>query len=316
MDRKLISVIIPTHNPHPGRLAATLLGLDAQTLPDELWEVVLVDNASASPVELNWCLQYLTRPIRIVRELQLGLSSARRCGLLSGQTDLFAFCDDDNILAADYLERTIQYFASSPEVGVAGGRSLPVYAETLPEWYREGIAPLGCRDLGDETLMFSASDYKIRREYPAFAPIGAGMVFRKTAMVSWLNSVGRNGITDRKGDSLSSAGDCDMVLCALDAGWAVAYWPDLSLQHLIPPSRVTAEYLARISRCAFRDFIKVLDIHGIRPWPAISGWTLPFRVGKAWLKFKPWQSAIHQIQYATAVGQFEGRAAISKTRAI
>jgi glycosyltransferase involved in cell wall biosynthesis len=310
----LITVIIPTHNPHLGRLAATLLGLQSQTLADDLWEVILVDNGSSNPVDPTWCGQHFTRPLRIVREPELGLSSARRSGILSARTDLIAFSDDDNVFAPDYLERSVHNFSLPQNVGVAGGRSLPVYEGPLPDWYQEGMAPLGCRDLGDEPLVFSATDYKIRRDYPAFAPVGAGMVFRKTAMVSWLTSVGRNGITDRKGDSLSSAGDCDMVLCALDAGWSVAYWPDLSLQHLIPPTRVTSEYLARISRCAFRDFIRVLDIHGIRPWPAISKWSVPFRIGRAWLGIKPWKSPDLRIQYYSAIGQFEGRAAIHSSR--
>ena len=41
-----VSVIIPTHNPDPGRLRRTLLGLRAQTLPAAAWEAVLVNNAS------------------------------------------------------------------------------------------------------------------------------------------------------------------------------------------------------------------------------------------------------------------------------
>ncbi len=302
-----ITVVIPTYNPDLARLRATLAGLEAQTLPDNKWEVVIVDNSSSTPVDPYWCQQYLTRPHRVVTEPVLGLSSARRCGIRASSSEIIVFSDDDNVLARDYLEKALQHFAEFELVGAAGGKSLPRYEEEPPEWYRDGIAPMGCRDLGDERLVLNASEYAAVKRYPKFAPIGAGMVFRKVAMESWLENSAANGISDRKGDSLSSAGDCDMTLSALDAGWSVAYWPDLKLTHLIPAERLSVDYLAKVARCAHRDFVRVLNLHGIYPWPESSRWTIPLRVARAWIRIQPWRGPVQKIQFNSAVGQFEGR---------
>ncbi|MCC5022267.1 MAG: glycosyltransferase [Candidatus Synoicihabitans palmerolidicus] len=42
----MLSVIISTHNPNPGRLRRTLRALRDQDLPATAWETLIVDNAS------------------------------------------------------------------------------------------------------------------------------------------------------------------------------------------------------------------------------------------------------------------------------
>ena len=44
---KDISVIIPTHDPHEGRLRRVLNALKRQELDVSRWELVIVDNASS-----------------------------------------------------------------------------------------------------------------------------------------------------------------------------------------------------------------------------------------------------------------------------
>jgi hypothetical protein len=136
------------------------------------------------------------------------------------------------------------------------------------------------------------------------------MVFRKEAVMTWMDTVSTGEIPDRKGQSLSSAGDCDMVLHALDAGWSAAYRPELTLHHLLPEARLTKPYLGAISRAAYRDYIKVLDRHGIRPWKAIPRWSLPLRKARAWLRNRPWSSPEAFVRFHSAAGNLEGRASL------
>ena len=307
-----ISVIIPTYNPTLERLYATLRGLAAQNLSAENWECVVVDNASSPEVDRNWCEQRLGRNLVWIREAEPGLSHARLAGIRGASAELIVFCDDDNVLDSCYLDSAIRLMAANPAVGVAGGKSQAVYLSDLPPWYVEGIAPLGCQDFGEEMKTFSAQSYTRYRRYPECAPIGAGMVFRKTAMLAWTQTVGTSEISDRKGKNLSSAGDCDMVLHALEDGYDVAYWPELLLRHLMPGERLTKQYLAAISRAAFRDYVRVLDLHCIRPWTAIPRWSVPLRTAKAWITHKAWQGPAAQIRWHGALGQFEGRATLSK----
>ena len=67
---------------------------------------------------------------------------------------------------------------------------------------------------------------------------------------AWLDArTGGSGVlTDRRGNELTSGGDNDIVFCVMQAGWEVAYVPQLSLTHLIPAGRLEAGYLARLNR--------------------------------------------------------------------
>jgi glycosyltransferase involved in cell wall biosynthesis len=302
-----ISVLIPTYNPDADRLIASLQGLTAQTLESDAWECVMVDNASSPEIDLNWVQSFFPGNLKLVREPTPGLSHARLAGIRAAAADLLVFCDDDNVLDCRYLELALHGMENHPLVGVAGGKSLPVYLGERPSWYVEGMAPLGCQDFGDEAQSFSARSFRNERRYPERAPIGAGMVFRRICMDAWIKTVGKTGITDRKGKNLSSAGDCDMVLHALEAGYDIAYWPELKLHHLMPPERLEEKYLAAVSRAAFRDFVRVLDLHGIRPWDAISAWSLPLRVAKSWWFHRAWRGAVERIRWQSSIGQFEGR---------
>lgn len=302
-----ISVVIPTYNPHPVRFEHTLKSICAQQLVPDLWECIVVDNNSIVPVVLpEHCNP---ENFRVALEAEQGLSAARYRGIKAASSEIIVFVDDDNVLSSDYLSEALNFMNIHPEVGIVGGKSIPGYEVEPPEWFYEGIAPLGCRDLGEDIVieMWTASN---ERQYPACAPIGAGMVFRKASVTSWAEALGKTGITDRKGDSLSSAGDCDMVLHALSNEWSVAYNPKLSLSHLIPAERLTQGYLSRISRCAYRDFVKVLSYHNVCPWSSIPKWTVGLRSLKSWISTRAWTGPRNRVLWQSSVGQFEGRASI------
>ena len=68
-----ISVVICTHNPRPDYLRRTLDALKTQTLPQEQWELLLVDNASEKALTGVWDLSWHPRA-RHIRENELGLA--------------------------------------------------------------------------------------------------------------------------------------------------------------------------------------------------------------------------------------------------
>jgi glycosyltransferase involved in cell wall biosynthesis len=306
----LLTVVIPTHNPHPRRFARVLEALYQQSLSAKSWELLIIDNASSVSVEVPTALSNVHRPARVIREPQLGLTSARWRGITEASAQLIVFVDDDNVLEPLYLEEVYRIFQSHPRLGAAGGKALPEYEVAPPVWFKEGMAPLGCRDLGNLEQTFAAHDYSLQPEYPSFAPIGAGMALRKDATATWLATALTSPVTDRRGNSLSSAGDCDLVLHVLESGWDVGYFPSLSLTHLMPSARVNPAYLEAISRTAYRDFIRVLDLHGIRPWHKIEPWAIPLRALKAWFTYRVWRGPAERLRWLGAIGQYEGRAAL------
>jgi cellulose synthase/poly-beta-1,6-N-acetylglucosamine synthase-like glycosyltransferase len=306
-----LSVIIPTHNPHPGRLRRTLAGLRAQTLPVDRWETILVNNASTGLPGAGFFADGAPANFSMVSEPTLGLSSARRHGFNVARGTLAVLVDDDNVLAPDYLEQVLALFARQPRVGVAGGKSVPEFERPLADWQQEFLPLLALRDLGPSELISHGLRPAggTRNEYPAFAPIGAGMALRRAAWSAWLDAPAAAGaaLSDRRGRELTSAGDNDLVLCAMRAGWEAGYFPELSLTHLIPASRLDAGYLARLNRGIQKSWMQVLARHEASPWPPLTPLGATLRKAKAWLAHHPWSSPAARIRWQGACGHFDGR---------
>ena len=112
---------------------------------------------------------------------------------------------------------------------------------------------------------------------------------------------------DRRGASLSSSGDNDLVFEVLKAGWQVGYVPGLRLTHLIPAGRIEREYLARLNRGIQRSWVEVLRRHGASPWGPIAAWTVGPRKLKAWFSYRAWSGPAAFVRWQGACGHFEGR---------
>ena len=306
-----LSVIIPTHNPHPERLRRTLAGLRSQTLPAERWELVVVNNASTQFPGADFFAREAPAHCSIVSEPRLGLSAARRHGFLVARGTVAVLVDDDNVLAPDYLATALDVLARSPRVGVAGGKSLPEFEQAPAPWQREFLPLLALRDLGPAELVSAGlrPAGSAHNTYPAFAPIGAGMVLRREAWSAWLDAKHRTGAAmgDRTGADLSSAGDNEIVLSAIQAGWEAGYFPSLVLTHLIPASRLDAAYLARLNRGIQRSWQQVLARHGASPWTPLGPTGAALRKFKAWFTHQAWSSSAARIRWQGACGHFEGR---------
>jgi glycosyltransferase involved in cell wall biosynthesis len=304
-----VSVVIPTHNPDAGRLRRALAGLRPQTLPFDRWETVLVDNASAIPLTAEAWADSAPANLRVVREPSLGLTAARRRGLAESRAPLVVLMDDDNILAPDYLENVVRRFAADPKLGAIGGKSLPEFERQPEPWVAEFLPLLALRDPGDQPQLSHGlrPAGAVRNEYPAAAaPIGAGMAIRREAAQPWLEAK-EDGISDRRGGELTSGGDNDIVLAIMSQGWEVAYFPELTLTHLIPASRLDPAYLARLNRGIQKSWMQVLSKHEANPWPPIPRWTAPWRKGRAWWVHRAWAGPAERIRWQGACGHFEGR---------
>jgi cellulose synthase/poly-beta-1,6-N-acetylglucosamine synthase-like glycosyltransferase len=305
-----LTVIIPAHNPHPGRLRRTLLGLRAQTLPVTEWETVLVNNASAQFPDEKFFAECAPENFSLVHEPTLGLTAARRRGFGAAGGAFAVLVDDDNVLAPDYLTRTLALFAAHPRVGALGGKSGPEFEESPPAWADEFLGLLALRDLGPAPLISHGlrPPGATRNNYPLFAPLGAGMALRREAWTAWLNTPHDDTMpSDRRGGELTSSGDNDIVLSLMQAGWEVAYFPELSLVHLIPAARLDPGYLARLNRGIQKSWMQVLAAHDASPWPPLTPFGAALRKAKAWFVHRAWRSSAARIRWQGACGHFEGR---------
>lgn len=304
-----LSVIIPTHNPDPGRLGRVLAGLRDQTLDGAEWEAILVDNASSAPLVLANSVRSNLQ-IRVVREDKLGLSAARLKGFSVAAGDVFVLADDDNVLNPDYLAHAVAAMDADPALGATGGRSLPQFAASPAYWVREFDGLLALRDLGDDPIR-AAWTKDGPRYYPLCSPIGAGMVLRRSAAEAYTAALAKHPerlAFDRTGTQLTSGGDNDLVMTVLEAGLAVAYNPNLILTHLIPARRMEVSYLGALNRAISRSWVGVLAIHGIRPWAPTKRSTVKLRCWRAWVRSYAWRGPANWVRWQGVCGTFEGRA--------
>lgn len=308
----LLTVIIPAHNPDPDRLRRVLAGLASQTLPTADQEIVIVDNASSSfPADDFFRAVLGNLSWSVIREPTPGLTSARRCGLQTAKGAFAVFVDDDNVLAPSYLTEVVSLFGRHPHVGALGGKSLPDFERPPATWTEEFHGLLAVRDFGPTPLISTGlrSVNSSHASYPEFAPIGAGMALRREAWTIWTNRLtnGEIALSDRRGSELTSSGDNDIVLTLMHAGWETGYFPTLSLQHLIPPSRLAPQYLARLNRSIQRSWMQVLTLHHANPHPPLTPAGAWLRKAKAWVRYRAWTSPAAHIRWQGACGQFDGR---------
>lgn len=234
-----VSVLICTHQPDPIRFKRVLQGLSQQTLDRELWELIVIDNASATPVQLGDFAG------RVVVEPALGIASARARALRELTSPLAVFVDDDNVLAPDYLEQCLEISRNHPNLGCWGCSSEGEYeceppAEMVPFLYQLAVQRA-------ERVSWSN-----RARFPILDPLpfGAGLCFRRELGQHYLQ------VLDRQPERLQlgragakftcSCEDTDLVLSSCDIGLGYGIFPQLKLVHLIPAVRLKPAHLLQL----------------------------------------------------------------------
>jgi glycosyltransferase involved in cell wall biosynthesis len=238
----MLSVIICTHNPRWDYLQRCIDALREQRLAYNRWKLLVVDNRSDEPVagriDLFW-----HPDAHIVREEFLGLTAARLRGIRESTGDLLVFVDDDNVLDSDFLDTALRTADESPYLGSWSGQCRPRFEEPPPEWTRRYWGNLCIRE-------FQQDVWSNLPRLPDTMPCGGGLCVRRHVALRYLHlheSGKRSFQFDRTGTSLMSGGDEDLAACACGLGLGVGLIASLRLTHLIPPERLTADYLARLA---------------------------------------------------------------------
>ena len=121
-----MSVVVATHN-RPARLARLLESLRCQSLPADLFEVIVVDDGSvpdtAAVIDAQASRPGLAiAPVR--HELRLGPAAARNSGWRAARAPLVAFTDDDCTADPGWLRAALSIRVTAP-AAVIQGRTLP-----------------------------------------------------------------------------------------------------------------------------------------------------------------------------------------------
>lgn len=170
----------------------------------------------------------------IVFEGKPGLSNARVAGIEKAKGAFLLFCDDDNWLDKEYIQRAFPILEMNENIAVLGGYGSPVSDTEIPEWFYsfENSYAVGRQRVesgkihGDRNVVY-----------------GAGMIVNRDAFYK-IHSKGFSFKTlGRTGQKLSSGEDSELCLAFQIAGYDIWYDEQLLFKHYIEPRRLTERYL-------------------------------------------------------------------------
>jgi len=234
-----LSVLICAHNPRMDYLERVLEALKEQDLPCSEWELLLVDNASHTPLAGS-CYLFWHPHARCVVETEVGLTSARLRAIREAQGEILVFVDDDNVLERDYLSECTRIGEDYPYLGAWGGQQFHEFEGGEPQetWKRDFWMPPKL----EKEIWSNNYDRKA-------VPAGAGICIRRVVVRRYAELAAAHPLRSelgRKGTRLNSSEDIDMAFMACDMGLGTGRFPSLRLVHLIPRERVTDDYLFRL----------------------------------------------------------------------
>ncbi len=117
-SQPLVSVIVPVYN-NSELLRKCLTALENQTYPRELYEVVVVDNASQE--DINSVVKDF-EGVRLTYESKPGSYVARNQGISVAKGEVIAFTDSDCIPAEDWIEKGVKNLFKIENCGLVAGK--------------------------------------------------------------------------------------------------------------------------------------------------------------------------------------------------
>ncbi len=223
-----ISVIICTYNRHE-YLEKLLNSLISQDFPPHEFEIIVVDNNSTdntkqaidevkkgSPVKINYVL-----------EKRQGLSHARNRGIREASGRIVAFIDDDAVAEKNWLKEIVTTFEDvNPVPGCVGGKVLPVWEASRPEWLSESLLThLSILDLGESPRWIEENEFVC----------GTNMAFLNQSVEDAGFFETRLG---RRGKSLISNEEALLFHKLRMVGGKIYYQPRVIVNHVIPKERI------------------------------------------------------------------------------
>lgn len=231
MNKPIISAIIPTYN-RCEYLKGAIISLQRQNLPEEQYEIIVVDNNSTDNTSqvVEECNKNDKKEVVYIKEPNIGLHNARHAGAKIAQGEILAYTDDDVICDPNWLSELIRPYLDQ-RVACVGGKILPKWEAKPPEWirherYRGGLSLL---DWGDETKELRTPDI-----------YGSNFSIRKSV----LSEVGGFN-PDSFGDIWLGDGETGLLRKVLKAGYKVIYTPEAVVWHVISRGRLTIQYFKK-----------------------------------------------------------------------
>ena len=199
-----ISVIIPVYNDSK-RLKICLKALENQTYPQNLYEVIVVDNNSEENIrEVVNCFSQVI----LTTEKKRGSYAARNKGITLAKGEILAFTDSDCIPAVNWLEMGVKTLKSPSNCGLVGGK--------IEIFFKDPQNPTAA-EIYDAATNLQQKKYIEGYNYGATANV---FTWKKVfADVGYFNS------------NLKSGGDREWGVRVHERGYLLVYGEDVCIAH-------------------------------------------------------------------------------------
>lgn len=203
MQNIAVSIIIPTFKDW-GRLSFCLNSLSKQSYPQDLFEVIIVNNYVADKVPDSFIIP---ANCKIITEEKPGSYAARNLGILHAMGAIIGFTDSDCIPDKDWINNAVNAFKRNPDYSrIAGRIRLYFKSEKLTK-----------AELYEKIFAFNQDIY-VEQD-------GSGVTAN---MFSYKHIFDHIGLFK---DNLLSGGDYEWSVRARDAGFKIKYAEDVIVNH-------------------------------------------------------------------------------------
>jgi len=233
-----LSIVVCTYN-RDNYIGKTLEHLLDQHIETIDYEVIIVNNNSTDHTD-TICQDFISNhpqaPFHYFIEHNQGHSYSRNRGIAESKGNIISFIDDDAFVHHDFGTNIITYFNSHPEVKVIGGKIIPVYEDSAPNWMTPFLLPLvSALDMGSQPKPFTGRKF----------PVGANIAFRKSVF----DRYGRfNVALGRKGTGLMGGDEKELVYRLKANNEPVHYVPNVVVDHIIPQKRLQLSYIRGLAQ--------------------------------------------------------------------
>ena len=231
---KKISVVVCTYN-REEHIENCIRSLLAQTFERNLFEIIIVDNASTDNTAAILERFSDEHFVRVIYESESGLSIARNRGWREAVGKYVSYLDDDAVAHEKWLEAACWAFDNlSPMPQCLTGKIALAPEVPLPEWITKDLQVcLGFLDFGNKPLQMHSSSQQI---------IGANCHFTRSILEE---TGGFDENLGRKKKLLLSGEETQLQRMIEFGGGATWFHPDVAVTHFVAKERLNSQWFYR-----------------------------------------------------------------------
>ena len=234
----ILSIVICSYN-RASYISGALDSLYHQSAGLDNFEAIIVDNNSTdntAEVFKQWRASHANGSFTYLTESKQGASFARNTGAKGAKGQWLCFMDDDAIANSNYVENIIKHIKTKPEAIGFGGRIIPKYIPSEPEWMSYYVSSLvGNFDYAPTACAFENGKY----------PLESNMIVKKDIY----DSIGGFN-TELPGvlGTLRIGGEGkELFYKILALGHTIYYDPTICVHHVVEVKKLTPEYMYRVA---------------------------------------------------------------------